>query len=270
MESGKRRGEGRIRSTVNCQDCRDFVDAYVDNELDAASAIRHQQHLHECRACRDALGSRQTLQTLLRRQEMRFEPPPELRGSVTRLLAREAAAGEAAARKTRVIPLFIPWAIAAALVFFAGLTWFNPGAPFRAAAQAPIVAEIISSHIRSLLADHLLDVTSSDQHTVKPWFAGKIEYSPPVKELAAQGFRLAGGRLDYVNNRVVGVLVYVYNKHVINLFVWPAGGEPLSGESVFTQTGYSLVHWVDNGMTFWAVSDAGKDVLRKFCDTIKG
>jgi anti-sigma factor RsiW len=255
---------------MNCQDCRDFVDAYLDSELDAVSAIRVRQHLHECRVCRDALGSRQTLQTLLRRREMRFELPPELRGSVSRLLAREAAAAEAVvARKRPVIPLFIPWAIAAALVFFAGLAWFNPAGLFRAATQGPMVAEITSSHIRSLLADHLLDVPSSDQHTVKPWFAGKIGYSPPVKDLAAQGFRLAGGRLDYVNNRDVAVLVYDYNKHVINLFVWPVSGKPPLGESVFTRDGYYLVHWADNGMTFWAVSDAGKDVLRKFCDTIK-
>ena len=188
---------------------------------------------------------------------------------MTRLLAREAAATEPVPRKRRVIPLFIPWAIAAALVFFAGLAWFNPGALFRAAAQGPMVAEITSSHIRSLLADHLLDVPSSDRHTVKPWFAGKIEYSPPVKDLAAQGFRLAGGRLDYVNNRNVAVLVYDYNKHVISLFVWPVSGKPPAGESVFMQDGYNMVHWTDNGMTYWAVSDAEKDVLRKFCDTIK-
>jgi anti-sigma factor RsiW len=255
---------------MNCQDCRDFVDAYLDNELDAAGAIPVQQHLHKCWECRDAIGSRQTLQTLLRRQEMRFEPPPELRGSVTRLLAREAASAEAVAWKRRVIPLFIPWAIAAALVFFAGLAWLNPAAMFRAVAQGPMVAEITSSHIRSLLADHLLDVPSSDQHTVKPWFAGKIEYSPPVKDLAAQGFRLAGGRLDYVNNRDVAVLIYDYNKHVISLFVWPVSGKPPSGESVFTRDGYNIVHWADNGMTYWAVSDAEKDVLRKFCDAIKG
>ena len=255
---------------MNCQDCRDFVDAYLDNELDATSTIRFQQHLRECTGCRDAFGSRQTLQTLLRRQEMRFELPPELRGSVRRLLAREAAHAEAPARTRRIIPLFIPWAIAAALVFSAGLLWLNPAAPFRVAAQAPIVAEITSSHIRSLLADHLLDVPSSNQHTVKPWFAGKIQYSPPVKDLAAQGFRLVGGRLDYVNNRDVAVLVYDYNKHVISLFVWPVGGTPPWGESVFTQAGYNLVHWADDGMTYWAVSDAEKDVLRKFCDAIKG
>jgi anti-sigma factor RsiW len=255
---------------MSCHDCPGITDAYLDNELDAASAIRFQQHLRECRECQDAFGSRQTLLTLLRCEEMRFEAPPELRRSVRRLLARETAQIEAAVRTRRLIPLFIPWAIAAALVFFAGLVWLNPAALFRAAAPAPIVAEIASSHIRSLLADHLLDVPSSDQHTVKPWFAGKIEYSPPVKDLAAQGFRLAGGRLDYVNNRNVAVLIYNYNKHVISLLVWPVSGKPPSGESVFTREGYNIVRWADNGMTYWAVSDAETDVLRKFCDAIEG
>jgi len=255
---------------MNCEDCRDFLDAYLDNELDVASVIRFQQHLHECGECRDAFGARRSLQTLLRRKEMRFELPPELQSSVKRLLARETSHIEVPARTRRVIPLSIPWAIAAALVFFAGLVWLNPAAPFRSAAQAPIVAEITSSHIRSLLADHLLDVPSSDQHTVKPWFAGKVEYSPPVKDLAAQGFHLAGGRLDYVNKRDVAVLVYDCHKHLISLFVWPVTGKPPSGESVFTQEGYNIVHWADNGMIYWAVSDAEKDVLRKFCDAIKG
>jgi anti-sigma factor RsiW len=254
---------------MSCQDYRDFADAYSDNELDTASAIRFQKHLRECRECRGALESRQSLQTLLRGPELRFEPPPGLRESVTRLLAQEEAVTKVAAPQRRVIPLFIPLAMAAALVFFAGLAWFNPMALFRAAAQGPMVAEITSSHIRSLLADHLLDVPSSDQHTVKPWFAGKIDYTPPVKDLAAQGFRLAGGRLDYVNNRDVAVLVYDYNKHVISLFIWPVSGKPPLGESVFTRAGYNMVHWADNGMTYWAVSDAEKDLLRKFCDAIK-
>src|SRR5689334_19139125 len=104
---------------------------------------------------------------------------------------------------------------------------------------------------------------------MKPWFAGEIKYSPPVKDLAAQGFRLAGGRRDYVNNQDVTVLVYDYNKHVINLFVWPVNGKAPSGDSVLTQDGYYLVRWADNGMTFWAVSDAERNVLRKICGTIK-
>jgi anti-sigma factor RsiW len=198
---------------------------------------------------------------------MRFEPSLELRLSVAGLLKREAA--KATARKRRVSPPFAPLAATVSLLFVAGSAWFGTTALVREAAQGPVVAEITASHVRSLLADHLLDVSSSDQHTVKPWFDGKTEYSPPVKDLAGEGFRLAGGRLDYVNNRYVAVLVYEYNKQVINLFVCPASSKLPSGESVLTQDGYHLVRWTANGMTFWAVSDAGEDVLRNFRDTIK-
>jgi anti-sigma factor RsiW len=198
---------------------------------------------------------------------MLFQPPRELRRSVVRLLEGEAA--KATARKKYLIPPFAPLAATISLTFVAGLAWLTTATLVREAAQGPLVAEITSSHIRSLLADHLLDVSSSDQHTVKPWFAGKTEYSPPVKDLAAQGFRLAGGRLDYLNGRHVAVLVYEHNKQVINLFICPASSKLPSGESTLTQDGYHLVRWTADGMTFWAVSDAATEVLSNFRDTIR-
>jgi len=252
---------------MKCQDWEDFVDAYLDNELDAVSAIRFQAHLDECMACQEALGSRERLQSLLRRRRMRFEPPPELRLDVVRLLKREAA--KATAWRHCLIPPFAPLAATVSLAFVAGLAWFTTATLIPEAAEGPLVAEITASHIRSLLADHLLDVSSSDQHTVKPWFDGKTEYSPPVKDLAAQGFRLAGGRLDYVNNRHVAVLVYEHHKQVINLFICPASSKVPPGESTLTQDGYHLVRWTADGMNFWAVSDAATDVLRNFRDTIR-
>ena len=252
---------------MRCQDWEDFVDAYLDNELDAVSAIQFQAHLDECRACQEALGSRERLQSLLRHRRMRFEPPRELRRSVDRLLEREAA--KAATRENCLIPPFAALTATVSLMFVAGLAWLTTATLVREAAQGPLVAEITSSHIRSLLADHLLDVSSSDQHTVKPWFDGKTEYSPPVKDLAAQGFRLAGGRLDYVNNRHVAVLVYEHHKQVINLFICPASSKVPPGESTLTQDGYHLVRWTADGMNFWAVSDAATDVLRNFRDTIR-
>ena len=251
---------------MRCHDWEDFVDAYLDNELDAGSAIRFQAHLDECMACQEILGSRERVQSLLRRRRMRFEPPPELRRAVVRLLKREAKRGaaKATAWKNWLIAPFAPLAATVSLGFVVGLAWFTTATLIREAAQGPLVAEITASHVRSLLADHLLDVSSSDQHTVKPWFAGKTEYSPPVKDLAAQGFRL-----DYVNNRHVAVLVYEHNKQVINLFICPASTKLPSDESTLTQDGYHLVRWTANGMTFWAVSDAATDVLRTFRDTIR-
>ena len=256
---------------MSCHDWKDFVDAYLDNELDAGSAIRFQAHLDECMACQEILGSRDRVQSSLRRRRMRFEPPPRTatrRGPLAETGSRTGS-GESDCLEELGYCAICSSAATVSLVFVAGLAWFTIATLIREAAQGPLVAEITASHVRSLLADHLLDVSSSDQHTAKPWFAGKTEYSPPVKDLAGQGFRLAGGRLDYVNNRHVAVLVYEHNKQVINLFICPASSKLPSGESTLTQDGYHLVRWTANGMTFWAVSDAATDVLRNFRDTIR-
>jgi anti-sigma factor RsiW len=154
--------------------------------------------------------------------------------------------------------------VAAAFALFAllglglGLALLQPGADER------LAREVVAGHARSLMADHLMDIASSDQHTVKPWIAGKLDFSPPVKDLAAQGYALAGGRLDYLGERGVMALVYRRRAHVINLFVWPdaAGAEtPLRTD---TRQGYNLVHFSRAGMVFWAVSDLNPDELRAF------
>jgi anti-sigma factor RsiW len=251
---------------MNCQECGDFLDAYLDNELDAATAIRIRQHLQECRECQEALKSRQALQALLRQEELHFELPPGIRDKVTSSLALPAV--KTPSRTAHIVPHFVPLAIAAALALLAGLAWFNLGALFHRA-TVPLVAEITSNHIRSLLAGHLLDVTSSDQHTVKPWFAGRIQYSPPVKDLSAAGFKLAGARLEYIAHQDVAALVYQYNKHIINLFVWPQTQKGNSPQSTFSRDGYNVVNWEKDGMTFWAVSDVEPSILMKFSEAMQ-
>jgi anti-sigma factor RsiW len=121
--------------------------------------------------------------------------------------------------------------------------------------------ELISSHVHSLLANHLTDVATSDQHTVKPWFNGKIDFSPPVVDLKARGFPLVGGRVDYLKGRVVAALIYRRSGHVINLFIWPASGPSVpAGE----REGYSLLNWSQAGLNFWAVSDLNEPELKQF------
>ena len=131
--------------------------------------------------------------------------------------------------------------------------------------RSSIGDEIVASHVRSLLVNHLTDVTTSNQHTVKPWFNGKIDFSPPVTDLAPEGFPLVGGRVDYIDGRVVAALVYRRQAHVINLFVWPASSS--GGATMTSRDGFNMENWNEGGLTFWAVSDVSAGDVKKFRET---
>ena len=133
-----------------------------------------------------------------------------------------------------------------------------------------MIAEVAAGHARSLLADHLFDVASSDQHTVKPWFQGKIDFSPPVKDLKEQGFALAGGRLDYIDGHTAAALVYRRRQHVINLFIWPANDAADSAVRTLSRRGYQMSHWIAQSLDFWAVSDLNADELGEFARLVRG
>jgi anti-sigma factor RsiW len=135
-------------------------------------------------------------------------------------------------------------------------------------AQDRLMEELVSSHVRSLQVDHLSDVVSSDQHTVKPWFNGKLDFSPPVIDLASQEFPLVGGRLDYLDERTVAVLIYRHKLHPINLYIWPGTGRNVAPQGQDRQ-GYHLIHWTAGGMNYWAVSDLAASELEFFVNTLR-
>jgi anti-sigma factor RsiW len=154
--------------------------------------------------------------------------------------------------------------LAAAIIFAAIITLNLVPRLQRPGADQFLATELIASHVRSLMANHLTDVASSDQHTVKPWLDAKLDFAPPVVDLSSQGFPLVGGRLDYLDNRPVAVLIYQRRKHFMNLFVWPATPDASSMPKAISRQGYHLLHWVKADFNYWAVSDVNEDDLQTF------
>jgi mycothiol system anti-sigma-R factor len=235
---------------MTCEAAENLVESYLDDELDASLAAQMREHLASCSSCAAAHAGQLELRAGIREQAPYYRAPDGLRDRITVALrqADRPAAG--------------PWrwlALAASLLLAVSLAWNV--AQFRAHDAGET---ILASHIRSLMANHLLDVPSSDQHTVKPWFNGKLDFSPDVKDFAGQGFPLLGGRLDYLDGRPVAALVYQRRRHVINLFTWPSAES--GGATELSRNGYRAIHWTSAGMTYWAVSDLGAGELRQFAN----
>lgn len=243
---------------MNCDDSGIRLGAYIDQELDAAARVDVEGHLQTCPACRVRHDRQRALSAALREQLPTFEAPDLLRARV------EGAVKGASAERASMPVRRWRWAAVAASVLFVITAGYAALGPRRTASpQNTIAQEVLSSHVRSLMPEHLTDVASNDQHNVKPWFDGRLDYSPPVYDLAAHGFPLIGGRLDYVNGRPVAALAYQRRKHVINLFVWPTEAADARAPEI-TRRGYHLLHWTRAGMTYWAVSDLNGDELREF------
>src|SRR5216683_2033409 len=225
-----------------------LVHGYVDGELDLTNALALERHLSQCAACARRYENVRTLSSVLKNGAPYFEASPALQRRVRRALRQSSESRGLGGLMPRFSWGWVAAAASAAIlmVVLAGdlLPRFTAGT-----IDTRISQEVIASHVRSLMADHLTDVLSSDQHTVKPWFNGKLDFSPPVKDLTNEGFPLVGGRLDYVGNRAVAALVYQRQKHFINLFIWPTTEGPGIAEKTVTRQGYNLLHWTQSGMT---------------------
>ncbi len=243
---------------MECQEAEKLIDGYVDGELSPDHYLEIERHLRDCAHCSQDYQSHEALRNGINEGVAYFKAPEELHKRIRSSL-RKAAKAETAARILRRPWINIAAPLAAAAVVVLALVPLLKGP----SAEELLAREVLGGHVRSLMADHLSDVASSDRHTVKPWFTGKLDFSPLVEDLARQGFPLIGGRLDYLNNRAVAALVYHRQKHVINLFIWPSTDSDYDVKKE-TRQGYHLFHWARSGMTYWAISDVEENQLLEF------
>jgi anti-sigma factor RsiW len=263
---------------VSCKENEMLIHAYVDGELDLLNTLKLEAHLRGCAGCAQASRNHQMLRSAITGGGLYFKAPNDLANRIHAVLEeahqprphRSASVQELSPPWQKRMPRPFSWAVlgvAAAAAMAVLVVWRVNPAVSRRGQNDLLAQEVLASHVRSLMANHLTDVPSSDQHTVKPWFNGKLDFSPPVADLAAQGFPLVGGRLDYLEERPVAALVYQRRKHFINLFIWLSASD--SGQKVVMRQGYNLLHWTQAGMTYWAVSDLNSNELQEFVQLVR-
>ena len=265
---------------MNCEEATKLMDGYLDSELDPITSQKIEQHLRECPKCDQAYKIHGSLIRVIGNATPYYKVPAELREQIQSSLRDAVGAKDKGGSgqpgqlsvprpqgERRPVLSQVPWnwlALAATIMLGALIT-----AVFLPRMRPPnadqfLATQLIASHVRSLMANHLMDVPSSDQHTVKPWLDAKLDFAAPVADLSSQGFPLIGGRLDYLNNHSVAALVYQKRKHFVNLFIWPTTPEDSTAQTMVEREGYHLVHWSDGDFTYWAVSDVNPSDLQNF------
>jgi anti-sigma factor RsiW len=265
---------------MNCEEATKLMDGYLDGELDPITSQTIEQHLRECDKCDQAYKAHALLIRSISDKTPYYKAPAGLRERIQSSL-REEIAERSPRSVSRDIPSLFQskpserravlfgtqwnWLALAAAIVLAAIIAFNLVPRLqRPGADQLLATQLIASHVRSLMANHLTDVVSSDQHTVKPWLDAKLDFAPAVADLSSDGFPLIGGRLDYLDNRPVAALVYQRRKHFINLFVWPKESGATGADKKITRQGYQLLHWVDSDFNYWAVSDVSDNDLQAF------
>jgi anti-sigma factor RsiW len=242
---------------MGCSRATTILHGYFDSELDALGAAEFERHLEQCFVCISALEALESLRSSMNSARLYQKAPVPLRKKVLAHLLPE--------RRVVIFPARAPWrwlAVAAAFLLVAYTGWRVVPVQRGVNYETVLAAEIVDAHLRSLQPGHLNDVVSTDQHTVRPWFDGKLDFSPPVQDFTDQGFPLQGGRIDVVHGRSVAALVYARRKHLVNVFVWPTDEKDAAPRSG-SQQGYQWIDWRKQGMEFCAVSDAAPSALEE-------
>ena len=250
---------------MRCTDTSELLDAYLDNELPPDEAGDVRTHLAECRDCSRAFDGLSVTSRLLREGLTRYPAPDMLKARIRSALAEPDTPLVAAfdGRRPSIMPYRWLRVAAAGLMIAVASSIMTYDVVRERAGPGIVPDEVLASHLRSLMPGHLTDVTSNNQHNVKPWFNGRVDLSPPVPGLDSAGFVLDGGRLDYIGGRTVAAIVYLRRQHVVNVFSWPEPGGDAQVSTV-TSHGYHLVSWRTNGVAFWAVSDLNATELSQF------
>jgi len=251
---------------MECDRASALLHPLIDGELGFVGRQRLLRHVARCGGCAGRLSELQALQTALRTKLQYHRAPPALAARIGAAIAHESPSLAPARRRLFGRRSGVPagFGLAGGLVGAAAgvaLTLLVTGTPSR---QSDSVGAVLDSHVRSLLPNHLTDVVTSDRHTVKPWLSSRVDVSPPVRDLADEGFPLIGGRVDYVDGHQVGVVVYRHDRHIINLLAWSSPSKAEEGLKTLSRQGFNLMTWRKGGVTFWAVSDLEAAELRKF------
>ena len=240
----------------------ELLGPYRDGELDLASCLKLEEHLTGCPSCQHKLAEEQEVVDFIQSEAPRFKASPFLKTRVQAALRAERPSSVGLPWWKHLLPASTLSTVAGIVVVLVVLVVLALGL-FQSRETPALDQEAIANHVRSLQANHLMDVASTDQHTVKPWFAGKLDYSPQVVDLTSSGYPLIGGRLDVLDHRDVAAIIYGRRKHFINLFIWPAVTGSLSGR-MYEQNGYHAVGWTKSGMNYLAVSELGRNELLEF------
>lgn len=244
---------------MSCDEIASLLSPYVDNELTLSECAKVNEHLCKCESCTAQFLSFQNLHRLMGESNLRYKLPSDLERRILKMQPRRRRF------KTTFFVRNMGW-IAALFVATIAISQFRY---FEVKSQNELAHEVLSEHVRALQTGHLIEVVSTDQHTVKPWFNGKVDFSPVVKDLKEFDFPLIGGRIDYLSGHPVATIVFQRRKHVIDLFVWPEESVQKTGEQSFSINGYNILKWSSDGFLYWAISDLNSTELNEFTQYYK-